>query len=94
MAQDGFIQRKVDGHMIRYRGSILPIVGREFQYKFESIVIRVLDDRKVITNLDMALGASFVCRVENVKWPVFASLIAISAVSLSLISPTITTSGS
>ena len=32
--------------------------------------------------------------VENVKWPVFASLIAISAVSLSLISPTITTSGS
>jgi len=52
MAQDGFIQRKVDGHMIRYRVSVLPIVGREFQYKFESIVIRVLDDRKVITDLD------------------------------------------
>ncbi len=52
MAQDGFIQRKVDGHMIRYRVSILPIVGKEFQYKFESIVIRVLDDRKVITDLD------------------------------------------
>lgn len=51
-AQDGFIQRKVDGHMIRYRVSVLPIVGREFQYKFESIVIRVLDDRKVITDLD------------------------------------------
>lgn len=52
MAQDGFIQRKVDGHMIRYRVSVLPIVGKEFKYKFESIVIRVLDDRKVITNLD------------------------------------------
>jgi type IV pilus assembly protein PilB len=51
-AQDGFIQRKVDGHMIRYRVSVIPIVGREFQYKFESIVIRILDDRKVITDLD------------------------------------------
>jgi type IV pilus assembly protein PilB len=51
-AQDGFIQRKVDGHMIRYRVSVLPVVGREFQYKFESVVIRILDDRKVITDLD------------------------------------------
>ncbi len=56
-AQDGFIQRKIDGHMIRYRVSVLPIVGREFQYKFESIVIRILDDRKVITDLDkLGLG--------------------------------------
>jgi len=51
-AQDGFIQRKVDGHHIRFRFSSIPIVGREFQYKFESIVIRILDDRKVITDLD------------------------------------------
>lgn len=51
-AQDGFIQRKVDGHMIRYRVSVLPIVGREFQLKLESVVIRILDDRKVITDLD------------------------------------------
>ncbi|MFQ5584542.1 MAG: GspE/PulE family protein [Calditrichia bacterium] len=50
-AQDGFIQRKIDGHMIRYRVSVMPIVGSEFQYKYESIVIRVLDDRKVITDL-------------------------------------------
>ncbi len=52
VAQDGFIQRKVDGHMIRYRVSVLPIVGREFEYKLESVVIRILDDRKVISDLD------------------------------------------
>lgn len=50
-AQDGFIQRVVDGHQIRYRVSILPVVGQEFTRKLESVVIRVLDDRKVITDL-------------------------------------------
>ncbi|HEX9005749.1 MAG TPA: GspE/PulE family protein [Bacteroidota bacterium] len=50
-AQDGFIQRSIDDHMIRFRVSILPLVGVEFKHKFESIVIRVLDDRKVITDL-------------------------------------------
>jgi type IV pilus assembly protein PilB len=52
MAQDGFIQRKIDGHMIRFRVSVIPIVAKQFQYKLESIVIRILDDRKVITDLD------------------------------------------
>ena len=51
MSQDGFIQRMIDGHQIRFRVSIMPIVGTEFKHKFESIVIRVLDDRKVITDL-------------------------------------------
>jgi type IV pilus assembly protein PilB len=51
-AQDGFIQRVIDDHMIRFRVSIMPIVGVEFKHKFESIVIRVLDDRKVITDLE------------------------------------------
>jgi type IV pilus assembly protein PilB len=51
MSQDGFIQRTIDGHQIRFRVSIMPIVGTEFKHKFESIVIRVLDDRKVITDL-------------------------------------------
>lgn len=50
-SQDGFIQRIVDGHQIRYRVSIMPVVGQEFQRKLESTVIRVLDDRKVITDL-------------------------------------------
>ncbi|MFZ0389587.1 MAG: ATPase, T2SS/T4P/T4SS family, partial [Calditrichia bacterium] len=52
VSQDGFIQRKIDNHMIRYRVSVVPIVGREFQLKLESAVIRILDDRKVITDLD------------------------------------------
>lgn len=51
-SQDGFIQRRVDGHNIRYRVSIMPIVGEEYDRKFESIVIRILDDRKVITDLN------------------------------------------
>ncbi len=52
MSQDGFIQRTIDGHQIRFRVSIMPIVATEFKHKFESIVIRVLDDRKVITDLE------------------------------------------
>jgi len=51
-AQDGFIQRKIDGHMIRFRVSVIPIVAKQFQFKLESIVIRILDDRKVISDLD------------------------------------------
>lgn len=51
-SQDGFIQRQIDGVGIRYRVSIMPIVGKQFDRKFESIVIRVLDDRNVIRNLD------------------------------------------
>lgn len=52
-SQDGFIQRNIDGTGIRYRVSIMPIVGEQFDRKFESIVIRVLDDRKVIRDLDI-----------------------------------------
>jgi type IV pilus assembly protein PilB len=50
-AQDGFIQREIDGHVIRFRVSVLPTVGTELKNKFESIVIRILDDRKVIRDL-------------------------------------------
>jgi len=52
MTQDGFIQRVIDGHQMRFRVSIMPIVTTEFKHKFESIVIRILDDRKVITDLE------------------------------------------
>lgn len=52
MAQDGFIQRKIDGYYIRFRVSVIPIVGVEFDRRFESVVIRVLDDRKVVTDLE------------------------------------------
>jgi len=50
-AQDGFIQREIDGHIIRYRVSVLPTIGTELKNKFESVVIRILDDRKVIRDL-------------------------------------------
>ena len=50
-AQDGFIQRAIDNHIIRYRVSVLPMVGTELKNKFESIVIRILDDRKVVKDL-------------------------------------------
>lgn len=56
-AQDGFIQREIDGTVIRFRVSILPMVGTELRSKFESVVIRILDDRKVITDLNK-LGLS------------------------------------
>jgi len=50
-AQDGFAQRNVDGHLIRFRISVIPIVSEEYERLFESIVIRVIDDRNVITDL-------------------------------------------
>ena len=50
-AQDGFAQRLIDGNLIRYRVSILPITSTEYERRFESTVIRVIDDRNVITDL-------------------------------------------
>ena len=50
-AQDGYIQRKVDGALIRYRVSILPIATANREIRAESIVIRVLDDRKVMADM-------------------------------------------
>ena len=55
VAQDGFLQREVDGALIRYRVSILPITAYDRKIKAESIVIRVLDDRKVFSDLS-AIG--------------------------------------
>ncbi len=50
-AQDGFIQRWIDDTLIRYRVSVLPIANANPDVRAESIVIRVLDDRKVLTDL-------------------------------------------
>ncbi|NNE35372.1 MAG: type II/IV secretion system protein, partial [Rhodothermales bacterium] len=55
IAQDGFIQRKIDGALIRFRVSVLPIATANREVKAESIVIRVLDDRKIFTDLS-AIG--------------------------------------
>ncbi len=65
-SQDGFIQRKIDNHNLRFRVSIMPIVGAEFERKFESIVIRILDDRKVITDLNK-LGLQKQARIDFEK---------------------------
>jgi len=51
IAQDGFIQRWVDGALIRFRVSVLPIASAAQELRAESIVIRVLDDRKILTDL-------------------------------------------
>jgi type IV pilus assembly protein PilB len=66
MAQDGFIQREIDNIIIRFRVSILPMVGTELKNKFESVVIRILDDRKVIRDLDK-LGLMGTARQAFVK---------------------------
>jgi type IV pilus assembly protein PilB len=65
-SQDGFIQRRIDNHSLRFRVSIMPIVGAEFERKFESIVIRILDDRKVITDLSK-LGLQKVAKANFEK---------------------------
>ena len=65
-SQDGFIQRRIDNHNLRFRVSIMPIVGAEFERKFESIVIRILDDRKVITDLNL-LGLQKQAHADFVK---------------------------
>ncbi len=65
-AQDGFIQRYIDHYLIRFRVSILPIVTSQYNRKYESVVIRVLDDRKVIKDLD-ALGFDEIAKREFLK---------------------------
>ncbi|WP_233993983.1 GspE/PulE family protein [Salinibacter altiplanensis] len=65
-AQDGFIQRDVDGTRIRYRVSIMPIASSNQDIDSESVVIRVLDDRKVITDLTkLGLGPRALDRFEH-----------------------------
>jgi len=51
-AQDGFIQRTIDGSLIRFRVSVIPIINARMDLRSESIVIRVLDDRKIMNDLD------------------------------------------
>ena len=67
-AQDGFIQRKVDDATIRFRVSVLPVANSEMTVKSESIVIRILDDRKVIKDLrKLGLAES---ALEHFEWAI------------------------
>lgn len=67
-AQDGFIQRVIDDTLIRFRVSVLPIANASQDVRSESIVIRVLDDRKVITDL-AKLGLNAIA-LERFHWAV------------------------
>ncbi|CAM3299448.1 GspE/PulE family protein [Rhodothermus bifroesti] len=67
-AQDGFIQRRIDDHLIRFRVSVLPIATASYDIRAESIVIRVLDDRKVIKDLRL-LGLSERA-LERFEWAI------------------------
>ncbi len=51
-AQDGFVQRTVDNKIVRFRVSIIPLMGRELKVKLESIVLRVLRDPEASITID------------------------------------------
>ncbi|HEY4643355.1 MAG TPA: ATPase, T2SS/T4P/T4SS family, partial [Bacteroidota bacterium] len=51
-AQDGFAQINIDKRPVRFRVSVIPVVGKELRNKFESIVIRVLQEPLMGLNLN------------------------------------------
>lgn len=55
--QDGFLQRRIDEHIIGFRVSVLPVIGKDMDRSYERIVIRIVDDRKVIKDLDRLQSA-------------------------------------
>jgi type IV pilus assembly protein PilB len=50
-AQDGFAQFQIDKKTVRFRLSVIPTVGKELKSKFESIVIRILQEPNFSTQL-------------------------------------------
>jgi type IV pilus assembly protein PilB len=51
MAQDGFAQLTIDKKTVRFRVSVIPLIGKELKNKFESIVIRVLMEPVVVGSI-------------------------------------------
>ena len=51
-AQDGFAQFSIDKKTVRFRVSVIPVVGKELRSKLESIVIRVLQEPKIGGSVD------------------------------------------
>ncbi len=51
-AQDGALQRVIDGTRIRFRASVIPVGGHDIRDRLESIVLRILDDRNAPVALD------------------------------------------
>lgn len=52
MAQDGFIQKTIENKIIRFRVSIIPLLGKDLKLKLESIVLRVLRDPEESITID------------------------------------------
>ncbi|MFN0158407.1 MAG: GspE/PulE family protein [Bacteroidota bacterium] len=50
-AQDGSAQKIIDSQTIRFRMSIIPVISRELNGKFESVVIRILRDADASVSL-------------------------------------------
>ena len=51
-AQDGFAQFIIDKKTVRFRVSVIPTIGKELRSKYESIVIRVLQEPTFSTKLE------------------------------------------
>lgn len=51
-AQDGFAQLVIEKKTIRFRVSVIPLVGHELKNKFESIVIRILRETSIAMKLE------------------------------------------
>lgn len=51
-AQDGFAQFQIDKKTVRFRLSVIPTVGKELKSKYESIVIRILQEPNFSTRLE------------------------------------------
>jgi type IV pilus assembly protein PilB len=51
-AQDGFAQFTIDRRIVRFRLSVIPTVGKELRSKYESIVVRVLQEPTFSTKLE------------------------------------------
>jgi type IV pilus assembly protein PilB len=51
-AQDGFAQLMIEKKTIRFRVSVIPLVGHELKNKFESIVIRILRETSIELKLE------------------------------------------
>jgi type IV pilus assembly protein PilB len=51
-AQDGFAQFTIDRRTVRFRVSVIPTVGKELKSKYESIVIRVLQEPAFSTRFE------------------------------------------
>lgn len=63
MAQDGFAQMIIDNKTIRFRVSVIPVVGKELKSRYESIVIRILQEPNLSIRIEELGFASYVEKV-------------------------------